>query len=183
MNVSTPLVGRAVVVTAVLATTLMAPALAPMTFAQANHSPRHPAWVVYNAKQHVAHLRIIAAYGQDTNNFDGGSRGALTFTVPSGTKVAVTFTNRSAHMPHGAEIVRYTGRLPINAIPTPAFLGAATPHYRQGTQPGITQHFHFVAGKPGTYLLICPVRNHVRFGHWDWFIVSKTATRATAHFK
>jgi hypothetical protein len=86
-------------------------------------------------------------------------------------------------MPHGAEIVPYTGALPLGAAPAPAFPGAASPNYRHGTPRGVVQTFSFVATRAGTYLLICPVHHHVKFGHWDWFIVSRTATTASGVLK
>lgn len=61
--------------------------------------------------------------------------------------------------------------------------GAATPGYRHGTPPGSTVTFRFKASKAGKYLLICPVHNHVQRGHWDWLIVSRTATTATGILK
>ena len=143
-----------------------------------------PTWAKYNAKTKTASLTIIAAYGQDTYNFDGGSNGQLTFTVPLGAKVKVTFSNNSAQMPHAMEIVAYDGTLPTTTPPPPpAFPGAASPNYQHGTPPGGTQKFSFKATKAGKYLLICPVHNHVKFGHWDWFVVSKKATTARAVLK
>src|ERR1700680_1568662 len=66
-----------------------------------------PTWAKYNTKTKTASLTIIAAYGQDTYNFDGGSNGQLTFTVPLGARVNVNFSNDSVHMPHAVEIVAY----------------------------------------------------------------------------
>jgi len=142
-----------------------------------------PKWVSYNSSTHVVKLTIIASYAQPTYNFDGASSGALTITVPLHSRIKVTFTNASAMMPHGAEIVKYTGSLPGSPPPAPAFKGATSPNYLHGTQPGDVQHFSFVAGKAGKYLLICPVHNHVSHGHWDWFVVSAKAKTATAVFK
>jgi hypothetical protein len=82
-----------------------------------------------------------------------------------------------------AEIVKYAGSLPGSPPPSPAFKGAASPNYLHGTQPGDVQHFSFVTGKAGKYLLICPVHNHVSHGHWDWFVVSAKTKTATAVFK
>ena len=104
----------------------------------------------------------------------------FTFTVPARSRIVVRFTNGSPMMPHGAEVVRYTGSLPLAVAPSPAFPGAASPRYRRGTQPGQTVSFSFIASRPGRYLLICPVHNHVRLGHWDWFVVSSAAQTATA---
>jgi sulfocyanin len=140
-------------------------------------------WVSYNSTTHVVKLTLIASYAQPTYNFDGGTAGALTITVPLHSRIRVTFTNASAMMPHGAEIVKYTGTLPGAPPPAPAFKGAASPNYLHGTQPGDVQHFSFDAGKAGKYLVICPVHNHVSHGHWDWFVVSAKAKTATAVLK
>ena len=141
---------------------------------------RSPAWAAYDAKTKTAHLTLISSYGTDTYNFNGGQAGHFTFTVPLGAKVVVSYSNQSAMMLHGAEVVAWTGTLPTAVVPPPpAFAGAFSPNYRHGTPKGVTQTFTFVANKAGRYLLICPVHNHVKFGHWGWFIVSKTATTAT----
>lgn len=183
---------RRAIAVAILGTTLGAPvalvaqAVAPQAHAAHQRSARHPAtpaWARYDRATHTARLTVISAYGADTYNFNGGMRGKFTFTVPLGATVIVTYSNRSMHMPHGAEIVPYTGALPLGMAPAPAFPGAASPNYRHGTPMGVVQTFSFVASKAGRYLLICPVHNHVKFGHWAWFIVSSTATTATGVLK
>jgi hypothetical protein len=128
-------------------------------------------------------VQIISSYEGREFNFDGGSNGQLPVKVPLNSKVVITYSNQSAQMPHGFEIVRYTGTLPVATVPKPAFPGAASPNYRHGTPAGTTQTITFTANKAGKYLMICPVRNHVKFGHWGWFVVSKTATKATAVVK
>lgn len=140
-------------------------------------------WASYNSHSRTAYLTVISAYGQDTYNFNGGTRGHFVFTVPLNATVIVKYSNMSMHMPHGAEVVAYNGTLPLGKAPAPAFPGAASPNYLHGTMAGITQTFSFKASKAGTYLLICPVHNHVKFGHWAWFIVSKTATTASGVLK
>lgn len=165
---------------------LVAHAAVPQANAAQQHSARHPAasvWARYDRATRTARLTITSAYGSDTYNFNGGQRGQFTFTVPLGARVIVTYSNRSMHMPHGAEIVPYTGALPLGTAPAPAFPGAASPNYRHGTPMGVVQTFTFVASKAGRYLLICPVHNHVKFGHWAWFIVSSAATTATGVLK
>jgi Sulfocyanin (SoxE) domain len=153
--------------------------MAPASWAQTT-----PKWATYDARTKTAHLIVIASYGQPSYNFNGGSNGQFTFTVPLGSKVVVTHSNDSQQMPHGAEIVTYDGTLPITSPPpAPAFSGAASPNYAHGTPAGTTVKFTFKASKAGKYLLICPVRNHVKFGHWDWFIVSKKAKTATGVLK
>jgi hypothetical protein len=162
-----------------LAATVLLASTASMSAAQST-----PTWAKYTAKSKTAHLKIIAAYGQDSYNFNGGSNGQFKFTVPLGAKVVVTYSNDSQQMPHGVEIVAYDGTLPITyPPPQPAFAGAASPNYMHGTPAGITVKFSFKASKAGKYLLICPVRNHVKFGHWDWFVVSKKAKTATGVLK
>jgi hypothetical protein len=147
---------------------------------QASTSAAAPTWATYDLKAKTAHLTLISSYGSDTYNYNGGKAGHFTFTVPLGAKVVVTYSNQSSMMPHGAEVVPWTGVLPIALVPPPpAFAGAFSPNYRHGTRLGITQTFTFVANKAGKYLLICPVHNHVKFGHWGWFVVSKTATTAS----
>ena len=69
-----------------------------------------PTWATYDAKTKTAHLTLISSYGSDTYNYNGGKAGHFTFTVPAGAKVAVTYSNNSTMMPHGAEVVAWTGR-------------------------------------------------------------------------
>jgi len=169
----------------VLAATLLLPTSLMATTGTVHAAPTHSQstalkWITYSAATKTAHLTLISAYGVDSYNFNGGTKGKFVVKVPVGTKVVVTYANMSAIMPHGAEIVRWTGSLPTGVAPPPAFAGAASPNYRRGTPKGITQTFTFTAGKAGKYLIICPVKNHVKFGHWAWLIVSKTATKATA---
>lgn len=147
---------------------------------------KSPTWARYVRATKTAHLRVIAGYTSADNgyNFNGGANGHFKFTVPVGSKVVVTFTNGSSMMPHGAEIVKYTRSLPTTTPPPPpAFSGAETPNGAHGEQPGVTVKFSFKAGKAGKYLLICPVHNHVKFGHWDWFIVSGKSTTASGVLK
>jgi hypothetical protein len=94
-----------------------------------------PTWAAYDAGSKTAHLTLISSYGADTYNFNGGKAGAFTFTVPLGAKVVVTYSNQSQNMPHGAEIVAWTGSLPLAVVPPPpAFVGAFSPNYRHGTR-------------------------------------------------
>jgi sulfocyanin len=151
---------------------------------QASHSPAPGTWINYNAQTKTVNLTLISSYLKDTFNFNGASGGKMTVKVPTGSTVKVTYSNMSTMMPHGAEVVSWTGTLPTSfPPPAPAFQGAFSPNYLHGTPAGVTQHFTFKATKAGTYLLICAVRNHVKFGHWAWFIVSNTATKATVTIK
>lgn len=165
---------------ALLAGTLVAgPAAQAANAASAGARQPHAAaskWISYNAATKTVNLTLISAYGADTFNFNGGTKGQLRVTVPVGSKVVVTYSNQSPMMLHGAEVVRWTGTLPTGTPPAPAFAGAASPNYLHGTPKGVTQVFSFTASQAGKYLLICPVKNHVKFGHWAWFTVSKTAT-------
>lgn len=173
---------RRSVVAGMLLAALLGPALAPVTHAAPRARGAHatPVWARYNATTRTARLRVIASYGSDGYNFNGGSNGAFKFTVPVKSRVIITFSNDSPMMPHGLEIVKWTGALPTDLVPPdPAFPNAFSPNYRHGTPNGVTQKIAFVASKVGKYLMICPVHNHVKFGHWAWFIVSKKAKTAT----
>jgi sulfocyanin len=151
---------------------------------RAFHAPAAGKWITYNAQTKTANLTLISSYMKDTFNFNGATNGKMTVKVPTGSTVVVTYSNMSTMMPHGAEVVSWTGSLPTSfPPPAPAFQGAFSPNYLHGTPAGVTQNFTFKAIKPGTYLLICAVRNHVKFGHWAWFIVSNTATKATVTIK
>lgn len=170
------LAGTVLLPTAALGAQAAAPAK-PVAIARQASSSR---WVTYDPATKTVHLTLVSAYGQDTYNFNGGTAGKFRVTVPLGSRVIVTYSNQSLMMMHGAEIVPWTGTLPTGTPPAPAFSGAASPNYLHGTPRGVTQTFTFTAGKAGKYLIICPVRNHVKFGHWAWFTVSRTAKTAKA---
>lgn len=151
-----------------LAAAVSAPALAH----PARHVVKHPApsFVTANAKKKTVNLLLEAGVGTANNglNFDGYANGQMVVTVPAGWTVDVTFKNVGG-LPHS--VVFVPGKANINSLsPKPAFPGAESPDPIQGTAPGASAVFHFVA-KAGTYKFLCAFPGHSSLGQWDTFIV------------
>ncbi len=142
--------------------------------------PSEAPFVTYNPATHTATVRLIAGL-TSTNasyNFDGGAKGAVRITVPLGTKVVATFVD-NVSMPHSALIVPFNAPLTVTP-PAPAFPGAASADYHNGTEKGDPASvFTFRANKAGTYRIVCGVPGHDVAGMWDIFIVSRVARTAS----
>ncbi|MQA74858.1 MAG: PQQ-binding-like beta-propeller repeat protein [Solirubrobacterales bacterium] len=111
-------------------------------------------------------------------NFNGFNRGGMTFSIPQGWKVNVTFKNASAQTPHSAMIASRDG-LKEASGQTPVFDGASTPEPEKGILSGI-QYMDFTANKAGDYALICPVPGHTVGGMWDNFEVGPPNSKPSA---
>lgn len=134
----------------------------------------------YDAATHTAHITLIAGYNNANSgfNFDGKAKGALTITVPLGTRVIATFTD-NASMPHSALIVKASAQVAAK-VPAPAFAGAASTDYLNGTEKGDPASvFTFRASVAGAYRIVCGVPGHEIGGMWDWLIVKAGAKAAT----
>lgn len=139
---------------------------------QVNHGAQAPTWLTYNAKTHTANLTIIAGYSSNAAgfNFNGSSKGKMVVSVPSGTKVVVTFSNNGA-LPHSVAFSSYASRTMASGF-KPAFAGSESPNASVGIAKGPKQTVKFVAGKAGTYAIVCAVPGHVSAGMWDTFKVT-----------
>ena len=126
-----------------------------------------PRWLTVNAKAHAVTLTVIAGYTDALGgfNFDGYGRGRMVVTVPAGYRVHVVFSNRGKY-PHSVAVVAYAHRGDTAGY-TPAFHGAISPDAANGIMAGTVQRFAFVAGKVGTYALVCGVPGHESAGMWD----------------
>ncbi|HVA92802.1 MAG TPA: sulfocyanin-like copper-binding protein [Chloroflexota bacterium] len=159
-------------------------------------------WVSTSGK--VVRLTLIAGYNNANAgfNFDGGALGKMVVTVPLGDKIIATYKN-DATTSHDVLVVPYQKTLPTHSVPT-AFAGASygAPNFgarrggKGGPPPGgapgaggprqasNTPHtFSFVAGKAGTYMIICGYPGHAIAGMWDTFVVSSTAKTASITFQ
>ncbi|MDB5075326.1 MAG: hypothetical protein JWO42_1505 [Chloroflexi bacterium] len=156
---------------------------AMVTHASGARAAQNPTWVTTQGK--VVHLTLTAGWN-NTNagfNFDGAAHGQMVVTVPLGSTVDVTFTNKAQGTPHNMVVIPYTQSLPASSA-SPAFPGAATPapRFRPGGLPqsgGAAQTFSFVAGKAGRYMLICGIAGHAIAGMWDTLVVSPSAKVAS----
>jgi sulfocyanin len=104
-------------------------------------------------------------------NFNGAFKGQLVITVPAGSPVQLTLSNKGS-LPHSLEVIPYTSQLPAQATASPAFPGAETKNPTVGITKGQTAVAQFTAAKPGKYLLICGFPGHALLGMYGIFEVS-----------
>ncbi len=127
-------------------------------------------YMTVSADQHLVHLLLVAASTGDNGgfNFDGGSFGNITFTVPRGWHIAVTCRNAGA-IDHSCAVMVPSEAGTVGA-PT-AFPGASTPNPILGIAPGSTSTFSFAASRAGSYQIACLVPGHERAGMWVRLVV------------
>jgi sulfocyanin len=138
-----------------------------------------PEFMQYDAEKRLVQLIVVAAYDRSNSGFNlnGGSGGSHRITVPVGWRVEITFSNRDV-IPHSVGVVRDETRLPLR-FGKPAFAGAASYAMERGIPAGTRDYIHFVADRPGAYLLACGVPGHAATGSYLRFIVSPDATVPT----
>ncbi len=131
-------------------------------------------WLIWTPSAHTVTLTLIASYNAARHgfNFNGYSTGSMLIQVPLGTHVTVIFHNNGA-LAHSALVTGYdnTTRDGRSGFPL-AFPGAHTPNPVQGTGPGQTVRFSFVAARQGRYAVVCAVGQHARAGMWDTLLVT-----------
>lgn len=137
-------------------------------------------YLSYDVADSTVHLRLVAAATSALGglNFNGGSSGDQTITVPVGWTIDIDFLNEDA-IPHSAIVIG--DQKPIPASPTKAaFPRAYTAHLFDGLSPQ-TGHdtMHFKADRPGHYLIACGVPGHAVSGMYINFVVSPTASAPT----
>lgn len=134
-------------------------------------------YVSYDAGAKTVAITVIGAAtsAQGGFNFNGGSSGNQTITVPAGWTVNIDFTNHDI-IPHSAIVI--TNQTPIPTMPENAALPRAyTSHLSDGL-PAQTGHdtMHFTTRPAGDYLLACGVPGHATSGMYIRFDVSDTAS-------
>lgn len=107
-------------------------------------------------------------------NFNGGSVGDQTITIPTGWTVDYHFVNHDA-VPHSFIVIADVQPLP-NAPETPAIPRAYSDRLTEGLFTNGTSDGSFRASKPGKFLLYCGVPGHGPSGMYINFIVSDGAT-------
>ncbi|HET7564061.1 MAG TPA: sulfocyanin-like copper-binding protein [Gemmatimonadaceae bacterium] len=130
----------------------------------------------YDASAKRVTLQVDAALGNHNGgmNFNGGSGGNQTITIPVGWTVRMNFLNKDA-IPHSAIIV--PGTMPLPVIPTDAAIpGAYTKDLTSGIATDGTDTSTFRVNKPGEYFIECGVPGHGPSGMYIRFTVSATAT-------
>jgi len=120
-------------------------------------------------------LKLFSAHGSTNGgmNFNGGSKGSVTITVPVGWTVAWAFKNEDA-IPHSAILL--PNKMPFPAQPqVPAIPRAYTNDVTGGIPTGGTDQTTFNAAPAGQYLIACGVPGHAPSGMWIHFDVSADA--------
>jgi len=120
-------------------------------------------------------IQLYAAYGSQNGgmNFNGGSRGDQTITVPLGWSVHMAFQNKDA-IPHSAIILPDHMPLPLQPD-NPAIARAYTKDVTAGIPTDGTDTMDFTAKPAGNYLIVCGVPGHGPSGMYIKFVVSADA--------
>jgi sulfocyanin len=128
----------------------------------------------YNPSTKTVNITAYAAFNsvQGGFNFNGGSNGSQTITVPAGWTVNIDVINKDA-IPHSAIIIANQMPLP-NAPSTPAIERAYTSHLIDGLQPQNGEDTINITApsSPGKYLFACGVPGHATSGMWIYFAVA-----------
>jgi sulfocyanin len=134
----------------------------------------------YNVAAKTVAISLTAALNsaQGGFNFNGGSSGNQTITVPVGWKVSIDVYNVDA-IPHSAILITDQSPVP-NGPSQPAIPRAYTDHLSDGL-PAQTGHdsMNFTATPAGNYLIACGVPGHAPSGMYIRFVVSATAQAPT----
>ena len=139
-----------------------------------------PASAWYRINGNEVQMDIVAGSTSASNfwNFNGGTDGSITITVPEGAQVTLNFRNDDANMAHSV------GVAPISAttVPTPpaepVFAGAITADATSmtaSTLSGESESITFTADQPGEYALLCYIPGHAITGMWLRFNVGGEA--------
>jgi sulfocyanin len=134
----------------------------------------------YDPAAKTVALKLFAAFNsaQGGFNFNGGSQGNATITIPAGWTVNADVVNKDA-IPHSAIVIPDTKPVP-SAPDQPALQRAYTSHLTDGLAPsGGEDTMNFPASPPGNYLIACGVPGHAPSGMYIRLVVSATATAPT----
>ena len=120
-------------------------------------------------------IQLYAAYNSQNGgmNFNGGSKGDQTITVPLGWSVHIAFQNKDA-IPHSAIILADHMPLPLQPD-NPAIARAYTKDVTAGIPTDGTDTMDFTAQPAGSYLIVCGVPGHGPSGMYIKFVVSADA--------
>lgn len=150
---------------------------APAAAAAHDQSVKVNQFMSYNPAARTVSLQVTAALTSQRGgfNFNGGSDGAQTITVPQGWTVRMHVRNVDA-IPHSAILILDQKPLP-NAPDSPAISRAYTAHVNDGlpAQTG-EDDVEFRASKAGNFLIYCGVPGHGPSGMYIRFVVAADAT-------
>jgi len=117
-------------------------------------------------------IQLYASYNSANGgmNFNGGSRGDQTISVPLGWSVHIAFQNKDA-IPHSAIVLPDQMPLPMQPL-NPAIARAYTKDLTAGIPTDGTDTMDFIAKPAGDYLIVCGVPGHGPSGMYIKFVVS-----------
>lgn len=151
------------------------PAAAPATPAAASPEVKVNEFMSYDPAAKTVALKLYSAHGSVNGgmNFNGGSNGSSTITVPLGWSVSWVFKNEDA-IPHSAIVL--ANKMPFPAQPQdPAIPRAYTNDVTAGLPTGQTDQTTFKAAPAAQYVIACGVPGHAPSGMWIHFDVSADA--------
>ena len=131
----------------------------------------------YNASTKTVSLDVIAALTNQQGgfNFNGGSNGSQTVTIPQGWSVKMHVKNVDA-IPHSVIVIADQRPLP-NAPDAAAIPRAYSAHVNDGLAPqNGADEVDFRASKAGDFLIYCGVPGHGPSGMFIKLVVSSSAT-------
>lgn len=121
----------------------------------------------------TVHLRLVAATRGSGMllNFNGGTEGRHTVTVPRGWTVRATVINQDPEVQHSAIVITHDGAMPATPR-VPAFRDARTGHLMPGIPSGGQDSLTFVAARAGRYRIACGMTAHAQAGMWIELVVT-----------
>ena len=136
-----------------------------------------PSWFQVDNDARTVSMTITAGSTTENNswNFNGVTKGAMTITVPEGYTVTVELVNNDPVMAHSLGISTETSSFSGAPDPVPAFPGAITSNpasMMESTMPGQRESIQFTVDEPGNYSMVCYIAGHALTGMWVYFNVS-----------
>lgn len=135
-------------------------------------------WFHVDEANQSVHVTITAGAVDDALgywNFNGGTNGDMTITVPEGFTVVIDFKNADPMMAHSLGISATTGGFGAMIAPDAVFEGAMTTNpasMTDATMPGEEETITFTASTAGDYAMVCFIPGHAATGMWIYFNVS-----------
>ena len=123
--------------------------------------------MTYYPRRRTVVVQLLAGLTGDNEalNFNGGSHGSHTLTIPAGWRVEARFVNHDTDLPHSAIVVDDVAPIPISAPPA-AFPRAFTVRLQEGLLENAEDLVSFTVMAPGRYLIMCGVPGHAQGGMW-----------------
>ena len=136
-----------------------------------------PSWFQVDNEARTVSMTITAGSTTENNswNFNGVTKGAMTITVPEGYTVTVELVNNDPIMAHSLGISTETSSFSGAPEPVPAFPGAITSNpasMMESTMPGQRESIQFIVNQAGNYSMMCYTPGHALTGMWVYFNVS-----------